>query len=90
MESLGAIGAARTFYVSGQLNQLLFDGDDPLAKKRALDDGRYALDHFQVKLLKLPALMNTAAGRRMAERNAEWLRAFAQKMAEEIKGEWGS
>jgi len=90
MEALGAIGAARTFYVSGQLNQLLFDGDDPLAEKRALDDGRYALDHFQAKLLKLPALMNTAAGRRMAERNAEWLRAFARKMEEEIRGEWGS
>jgi uncharacterized protein len=90
MESLGAIGAARTFYVSGQLNQLLFDGDDPLATNRVLDDGRYALDHFQVKLLKLPALMNTAAGRRMAERNAEWLRAFAQKMEQEIRGEWGS
>jgi uncharacterized protein len=89
MESLGAIGAARTFYVSGQLNQQLFDADDPLAVKRAPDDRRYALDHFQVKLLKLPATMNTAAGRRMAEKNAEWLRAFARKMEEEIRGNWG-
>jgi uncharacterized protein len=89
MEALGAIGAARTFYISGQLNQQLFDPDDPLAVKRAPDDRRYALDHFQVKLLKLPATMNTAAGRRMAERNAEWLRAMAQKMEEEIRGDWG-
>ena len=89
MESLGAIGAARTFYVSGQLNQQLFDSDDPLALNRAPDDRRYALDHFQVKLLKLPATMNTAAGRRMAERNAEWLRAMARKMEEEIRGDWG-
>jgi uncharacterized protein len=89
MEALGAIGAARTFYVSGQLNQQLFDAEDPLAVRRTPDDRRYALDHFQVKLLKLPATMNTAAGRRLAERNAEWLRAFAQKMAEEIQGDWG-
>ena len=87
-EALGAIGAARTFYVSGQLNQQLFDGEDPLAVDRAPDDRRYALDHFQVKLLKLPAMMNTAAGRRLAERNADWLRAFARKMEEEIRGEY--
>jgi len=88
MESLGAIGAARTFYISGQLNQQLFDPEDPLALKRAPDDRRYALDHFQVKLLKLPATMNTVAGKRMAERNAEWLRAMAQKMDEEVRGEF--
>lgn len=88
MEALGAIGAARTFYVSGQLNQQLFDADDPLAVHRAPDDRRYALDHFQVKLFKLSALMNTSAGRRIAERNAEWLRQFASKMEAEIRGEW--
>lgn len=89
MEALGAIGAARTFFIAGQLNTQLFDGDDPLAAERPLDDRRYALDHFQVKLLKLPAMMNTATGRRIAERNAEWLRQFSSKMAEEIRGEWG-
>jgi uncharacterized protein len=87
-EALGAIGAARTFYISGQLNQLLFDGEDPMAANRAPDDRRFALDHFQVKLLKLPAMMNTAAGRRLAEKNADWLRAFARKMEEEIRGEY--
>ncbi|HEY4111327.1 HD domain-containing protein [Puia sp.] len=89
LEALGAIGAARTFYIAGQLNQQLFEGSDPLAAHRAPDDRRYALDHFQVKLLKLPAMMNTAAGRRLAEKNAEWLRLFARKMEEEIRGDWG-
>jgi uncharacterized protein len=89
MEALGAIGAARTFYIAGQLSTQLFESEDPLAMERALDDRHYALDHFQVKLYKLPGLMNTAAGRRLAERNAEWLRLFAEKMDKEIKGEWG-
>lgn len=89
MEALGAIGAARTFYIAGLLSTQLFAGEDPLAKDRALDDRRYALDHFQVKLYKLPGLMNTAAGKRLAERNAEWLRVFAEKMDAEIRGEWG-
>jgi uncharacterized protein len=88
MEAVGAIGAARTFYTAGQLNGQLFDADDPLAEARELDDRRFALDHFQVKLLKLPAMMQTVAGRRLAEKNAAWLRLFVQKMREEIEGEY--
>jgi uncharacterized protein len=87
MEAIGAIGLARAFYTAGQLNQQLFDAKDPLAEGRAPNDQQYALDHFQVKLLKLPALMNTATGRRLAETNAGYLRAFLQKIRREIAGE---
>ncbi len=88
LEALGAIGAARTFYIAGQLGTRLFDPEDPLAEHRPLDDRTYALDHFTVKLLKLPALMNTAAGRRLAEENAAWLRDFMRQMHREITGDW--
>ena len=86
MEAVGAIGLARVFYTAGQLNQQLFEGRDPLAAARVPDDQQYALDHFQVKLLKLPALMNTSTGRRLAEANADYLRQFLQKINEEIRG----
>jgi uncharacterized protein len=88
MEAVGAIGLARVFYTAGQLGQRLFDGDDPMAGEREPDDKKYALDHFQVKLLKLPALMNTMAGRRLAEANADYLREFLQKINMEIRGEY--
>ncbi|GGB14878.1 HD domain-containing protein [Puia dinghuensis] len=88
MEALGAIGAARTFYIAGQMNAQLFHAGDPMAEARELDDKRFALDHFEAKLLKLPAMMNTATGRRLAEKNAEWLRMFVRKMREEIEGEY--
>ena len=88
MEALGAIGAARTFYMAGQMNAQLFHSDDPMGEARELDDKRFALDHFEMKLLKLPAMMNTATGRRLAEKNAEWLRQFMRKMREEIEGEY--
>ncbi len=86
MEAVGAIGLARVFYTAGQLGQRLFDGGDPMAEGREPDDKKYALDHFQVKLLKLPALMNTAAGRRLAEANADYLREFLKKINKEIDG----
>lgn len=88
MEAIGAIGLARVFYTAGQLGQKLFNGSDPMAEGRDLDDSRFALDHFTVKLLKLPAMMNTAAGRRLAEANADYLRSFLTKIGEEIEGQW--
>ena len=87
MEALGAIGLARVFYTAGQLNQPLFDADDPLAERRQANDQQYSLDHFQVKLLKLPAMMNTVTGRRMAEGHAAYLREFLARIKSEIKGE---
>lgn len=90
MEALGAIGLARVFYTAGQLNLPLFDGDDPLAERRQANDQLYSLDHFQVKLLKLPAMMNTATGRRLAEGHAAYLREFMQRIKKEITGADGA
>lgn len=87
MEALGAIGLARVWYTAGQLNQPLFDADDPLAERRLANDQQYSLDHFQVKLLKLPAMMNTATGRRLAEGHAAYLREFLARIKGEITGE---
>ncbi|MBK1664646.1 hydrolase [Rhodospirillum rubrum] len=84
MESLGAIGLARTFYVAGRLGSALFHDDDPLAFARPLDETTYALDHFFTKLLTLPATMTTAPGRAMAGERAELLRTFAEALAREV------
>ncbi|MBO9494261.1 phosphohydrolase [Thalassotalea sp. G20_0] len=88
MEALGAIGLARVFYTSGLLRRKMFDPEDPLAEHRALDDREYALDHFQVKLLKLSDTMQTSAGRRMAERNSEYLREYMGKLLKELEGDY--
>lgn len=87
MEALGAIGVARTFYTAGLLGARMFDAADPMAEERELDDKRYALDHFEVKLFRLPGMMNTVSGRAMAERYADWMRGFVEKMRQEIGGE---
>ncbi|HXB95104.1 MAG TPA: HD domain-containing protein [Puia sp.] len=90
LEAVGAIGVARTFYTAGMLNAQLFDAGDPLAKEREPNDRQYALDHFQVKLFRLPAMMNTATARRLAEKNADWMRGFVEKLCSEIAGEFGA
>ncbi|MEL2917790.1 HD domain-containing protein [Escherichia coli] len=87
LEALGAIGLARLFAVSGALGLALFDGEDPFAQHRPLDDKRYALDHFQTKLLKLPQTMQTARGKQLAQHNAQFLVEFMAKLGAELAGE---
>lgn len=89
LESLGAIGLARVFYVSGTLGRALFDDSDPLAERREPDDLRFALDHFQKKLLMLPDTMQTAPGRRLARHNANFLVHYMAKLCAELKGNYG-
>ena len=84
LEALGAIGIARMFHVAGQMGGGLFDADDPMALHRGLDDRRFALDHLQTKLLRLPETMQTAPGRAMAEERADWLMSFRTRLLSEI------
>ncbi|MBE5251401.1 phosphohydrolase [Mixta mediterraneensis] len=86
LESLGAIGLARVFYTAGALNRPLFDNDDPLGKTRELNDIQWTLDHFQKKLLRLPDSMQTAAGRTLAEYNADFLVRYMAKLCAELQG----
>ncbi|MGF1475725.1 MAG: HD domain-containing protein [Geminicoccaceae bacterium] len=84
LESLGAIGLARTFYVAGRMDSELFDPEDLMAKHRPLDDKRFAIDHFQTKLLKLPALLNTEAAKAIADERVAFLRRFLAQLQEEL------
>lgn len=84
LEALGALGLARMFYVAGATGGALFDADDPLAQRRALDDRAFALDHLEVKLFRIAASMQTAEGRRMAEERAEWMASFRSRLLREI------
>ena len=85
LDALGAVGIARCFAVSGGLGRTLWHPDDPFAEARDLDDGRYALDHFATKLLRLGDDMATATGRRLAEARTEVLRRYLDDLAREIR-----
>ena len=84
LEALGAIGIARCFAVSGALGRSLFDQNDPFAHGRAADDSRFALDHFAVKLLRLPETFLTATGKRLAEGRAAAMRRYLADLAGEL------
>lgn len=84
LESLGALGIARTFYIAGKMDSDLFHGGDPFAASRALDDKQYAIDHFKLKLLTLADTMQTDAGRAIARQRTDSMRGFLDTLAGEL------
>ena len=84
LEAIGAIGIARCFLTGGAMGTPLYDPSEPFAIDRELDDKRYTLDHFYVKLFKLADTMQTEAGRAEAMRRTEYMREFLQRLGDEI------
>ena len=85
LDALGAVGLARMFYVSGRLGRALAHPTDPLALHREWDDMQYALDHIEAKLARLPGMMQTQAGREVADERLALLLAFRAAFV----AEWG-
>lgn len=89
LDAIGAIGIARCFYVAGRMGSSLYHPDDPTAANRALDDRRFALDHFDAKLFKLGANFQTRTGAVLAEERIRTMRGFVQALLSEIVEENG-
>lgn len=86
LDALGAVGLARMFHIGGQLGRALAHATDPLAQDRPLDDVHYTLDHIENKLLQLPASMQTAEGRALAQSRVQLLIRFRDQFAQEWLG----
>jgi len=87
LDALGAIGIARTFSVSGTLGRALYDPADPFAADRPLDEKKFSIDHWHVKLLRLPQEMLTAKGRKIADKRARLMLAYLKQLAKETDTE---
>ncbi|WP_317204147.1 HD domain-containing protein [Janthinobacterium sp.] len=87
IDALGAVGLARLFYTAGRMGGALAHADDPMALHRELDDRAYALDHIETKLARLPASMQTAAGRRLAQARLRLLTDFRDSFISESAGD---
>ncbi len=84
LEALGAIGLLRCVSTGVRMGGEWFDGEDPFAEHRALDDKRYSVDHFYTKLLLLAGTMCTEAGRAEAERRTAFLNTFLTQLGDEL------
>jgi uncharacterized protein len=84
LEALGVLGVFRTISTGTRLGGRYFHAEDPWAEGRSLDDKAFSVDHFFVKLFKLAATMTTPAGRAVALRRTERMRAMLADLGEEL------
>eukprot|EP00735_Rhodelphis_limneticus_P015659 TRINITY_DN9986_c0_g1::TRINITY_DN9986_c0_g1_i1::g.29241::m.29241 TRINITY_DN9986_c0_g1::TRINITY_DN9986_c0_g1_i1::g.29241 ORF type:complete len:218 (+),score=30.84,sp/P54168/YPGQ_BACSU/35.07/1e-29,HD/PF01966.17/1.7e-10 TRINITY_DN9986_c0_g1_i1:29-655(+) len=91
LDAIGAIGIARCFTFGGIKKRSFYDACNPPAP--VPEDGSLpvkkdgtTLDHFFEKLLRLPSMMKTTAGRRLADGRHQLMVDFINQFSAEIQG----
>lgn len=87
IDALGAIGILRTAYYGGHTQSPLYDPNIQPQEFKSKQDYRKkstVINHFYEKLFKLPATMNTQAGKLEAQRRE----AFMENFLETFYAEW--
>jgi uncharacterized protein len=84
LDALGAVGIMRTVACGVSMGAAFYDPLDPLAHQRAYDDKSFTMDHFFVKLFKLPELMNTQSAKIEALSRVDYMREFLQQLLNEL------
>lgn len=85
LDSLGAIGVLRCASVNTLMKSKYYDPFDAFAEDRELDDKNFMIDHYYVKLFKLPELMATEAGKKEGQERVEFMKSFLAKLSKEIR-----
>ena len=86
LDALGAIGILRCAAVNTQMQSSFYDPFDPLAENRALNDKDFMIDHYFVKLFKLPELMNTDEAKAIAKDRIAVMEIFLKDLMQEVRG----
>jgi uncharacterized protein len=84
LDALGAVGIARLFTTNGRMGTPYYHEGEPLPETRAADDHAYAIDHFYVKLFRLPGMMHTASAKAEAERRGAFMREYLRQLGLDI------
>lgn len=90
LDAIGAIGVARAFAYGGSRGRLMYDPETPATPHASFADYKRnagpTLNHFHEKLLLLKDRMQTATGRKWAERRHAYLENFLQQFLAEWNG----
>lgn len=84
LDSLGAIGIARCFAVTSQMNRPFYSEEDPWAHSRELDDRSYGLDHFFLKLFNLVDHLSTETAKKEGAHRVAFIKTYLDQIKREI------
>ena len=90
LDAIGAIGIARAFTYGGFKNRVLYDPaikpEQHLSKETYKNTTAPTINHFYEKLLLLKNLMNTAAGKTIAEERHQFMLLYLKHFYSEWEG----
>lgn len=86
LDSVGTVGIGRAFHFAGHIGAKLHN-----KREEALGSGSYSLEdsayrEYLVKLRKIPERMLTATGKKVAEKRAEFMDVFFERLNMEVFG----
>ena len=89
LDSIGAIGIARAYAISGVLNQQLWSEIEPdaVATRDQHNSNHTAAAEFTVKLSKVRERVHTAAARQIADERHAYMADFFARLGREVRGE---
>jgi len=91
LDSLGAIGIARTFAYGGHTNRPLYDAKIPPKLHQTAEEykegGKTSINHFYEKLLLVKDRLNTRAAQRLAAERHRFTQSFVDRFLKEWTGE---
>jgi uncharacterized protein len=89
LDSIGAIGVARAYAISGVLNQRLWSPApaDTVATRDQHNAEHTAAAEFAVKLSKVRERVHTAAARQIADERHAFMAEFFARLEREVRGE---
>ncbi len=89
LDSIGAIGIARAYAVSGALNQRLWSevAADAVATRDQHNANHTAAAEFAVKLSQVRERMHTPTARKIAEERHVYMADFFARLEREVRGE---
>ena len=89
LDSIGAIGIARAYAISGVLNQRLWSeiASDAVATREQHNSHHTAVAEFVVKLSKVRKRVHTATARQIADERHAFMAEFFDRLTREVKGE---
>ncbi|WP_189004728.1 HD domain-containing protein [Deinococcus roseus] len=85
LDAVGSIGIARCLMLGGSMGRALYHAEDPFGEEREFDDLTYTIDHFFVKLFKLPGQMHTMSAREEGEKRIGVMRQFLEQLRSEVE-----
>ncbi|MFA6929752.1 MAG: HD domain-containing protein [Lentisphaeria bacterium] len=87
LDSLGAIGLARSFHFAGRIGARVHNSEEEALNSKSYSREDSAYREFLVKLRHLPAAMLTQSGRKIAGIRAGLMQDFFQKLNLECSGQ---